>query len=183
MSFLKQVFPSRGKHSESFSPQAMSEVNNGTGTHSDLPRGLNKLAGQKLSLADALLQRIQELEETLKRQATQIHHHTEYIQALEWRIQELEGDLAPTTIGRRCVLVKRVQLDNLDNTHYEDRRPTVPLPLLTKLPPGAPTMPVPVPPGLSSETPTVPLLLLGIRQDDQDQSDKKRDGKKRRETV
>jgi hypothetical protein len=182
MSFMKQVFPGRGKQSETFSPQAISEVNNGTDTHSDLPRGFNKLAGQKLSSADALLQRIQELEETQKRQATQIHHHMEYIQALEWRIQELEGDLAPTTIGRRCVLVKRVQLENLDNTRYEDRRPTVPLPLLTQLPPGAPTMPVPVPPGLSSETPTVPLLLLELGQDDQDQPEK-RHGKKRRDTV
>jgi hypothetical protein len=185
MSFIKQVFSGRGKHTESFSLQATSEVNDGADTHSDLtgdPRDSDKLAGRKPSTADALLQRIQELEQTQKRQATQIHHHMERIQTLEWRIQELEGDLAPTARGR-CLLVKRVQPQNLTNTQDEDIRPTVPLPLLTKLPPGAPTMPVPVPPRLSSETPTAPLLLLEHSEDQQDQLDKRWSNRKGRNKV
>jgi hypothetical protein len=185
MSFIKQVFPGRGKHTGSFSLEAASEVNNGAIMRSGLTRdtrGLDKLAGWKRPAADALLQRLQELEEIQRQQAAQLHHHTEYIQALERRIQELEGDPATATMGKR-ILVERVPPQQLDCIQDEDLRPTIPMPLLTKLPPGAPTMPVPVPPGLSSETPTVPLLLFEFGQNDQDQSDDKRHDKRRHGNV
>jgi len=181
MSFIRQVFPGRGKHTESFSLEAVSAVNDKAATHSDLTRdtqGLDKLSGRKHSAVDALLQRIRELEAIQKQQVAMLHGHTEYIQALERRVQDLEGVLTRTTM-ENCVVVKHVQPEWFGYTQNEDHRPTAPLPLLTRLPPGAPTMPVPVPPRLSPETPTAPLLPLEPGQDEPDQSDNKRYDKKR----
>jgi hypothetical protein len=180
MSFIRQVFPGRGKHKESFSLEAVSTVNDTADMHSDPTRdtqGLDKLSGGKQSAVDTLLQRISELEATQKQQVAMLHGHTEYIQALERRIQDLESVLTHTTT-ENYVVVKHRQSEWFGYTQIEDRRPTAPLPLLTRLPPGAPTMPVPVAPRLSPETPTMPLPLLEPEQDEPDQPDNKWYGKK-----
>ncbi len=104
-------------------------------------------AKQKPQTIEALLQHIQELEEHQERQATQIDHHTQYIRALELRIQELEG--------------YPVQREKLNNTYDEDQRPTAPFPVLLNISHRTATAPLTVSPNLPPEMPTVsfPVLL------------------------
>jgi hypothetical protein len=87
---------------------------------------------------------MQGLKEIQERQATQIGHHTEYIRALELRIQELESS--------------PVQREGLNDIQDADQRPTAPFPVPQTLPRATSTAPLPTVPNLSPELPTLPLF-------------------------
>ncbi len=110
----------------------------------------NQAAQVNQESLQALLQHIQELEELQERQAAQIDHHTQYIRALELRIQELEG--------------YPVQREKLNNTYDEDQRPTAPFPVLLNISHRTATAPLTVSPNLFPEMPTVTFSVSPSEQ-------------------
>jgi hypothetical protein len=151
MNLRKQVFLGRRKRAESPSPQDAHEFNNEPDRYSERLRDLDSLAEPE-TLA-ILLQRIQELEETQKRQAAQIRHYAEYIHALDRRIQELE--CLPV---QQFVKPKFVEQEIFDNSQDEDKTPTAPS--LPSLPRRRQTKPLPAPSIEPSDMPTIPLPVV-----------------------